>query len=144
MLAHDRFDDDTAPEPGPDVPSQAHSIGAGYLVLVARELTGLSQRRLAEYAQTTQPSLAKIESGQRIPTVRTLLRFANAAGFELVLGLREADADAPVPGEVDAFALVGILRANDDDDLLDFIVLREPSVFDGPGRRPVGGGRTET
>lgn len=107
-------------------------MGAGYLVLVARELTGLSQRRLAQRVGTTQPSLAKIESGSRIPTLRNMLRVATAAGYELVLGLIGADEDPPLPDELDPFALVGVLRLNPEDDLADFVVLKEPSVFDGP------------
>jgi transcriptional regulator with XRE-family HTH domain len=106
-------------------------LGAGYLVLVARELTGLSQRRLARRVGTSQPSLAKIESGSRIPTVRTLLRVAEAAGFELVPGLIGTDEDPPLPDELGAFALLGVVRPDPADDLADFVVLREPSVFEG-------------
>ena len=107
-------------------------MGAGFLVLVARELTGLSQRRLARRVGTSQPSLAKIESGARIPTLRTMLRVAAAAGYELVLGLIGADEDPPLLDELDAFALIGVLRPNPHDDLADFVVFREPSVFDAP------------
>jgi transcriptional regulator with XRE-family HTH domain len=110
-------------------------MGAGYLVLVARELTGPSQRRLANRVGTTQPSLAKIESGSRIPTVRGLIRVAEAAGYELVLGLIGADVD-PLPEELDAFALVGVLRTDTEDGLADFVEFREPSVFDGPKDDP--------
>jgi transcriptional regulator with XRE-family HTH domain len=106
-------------------------MGAGYLVLVARELTGLSQRTLAERAGTSQPSLAKIESGSRIPTLRSMLRVA-AAGYELVLGLMSADEDPPLPEELEMFALLGVLRTDPQDDLASFVVFREPSVFDGP------------
>jgi transcriptional regulator with XRE-family HTH domain len=113
-------------------PQQVSSLGAGYLVLVARELTGLSQRRLAGRVGTSQPSLAKIGSGSRIPTLRSLLRVAGAAGYEFVLGLIGADEDQPLPDELDAFALLGVLRPDPDDDLADFVVFREPSVFDGP------------
>jgi transcriptional regulator with XRE-family HTH domain len=107
-------------------------MGAGYLVLVARELTGLSQRTLAERAGTSQPSLAKIESGSRIPTLRSMLRVAAAAGYELVLGLMRADEDPPLPEELEMFALLGVLRTDPQDDLASFVVSREPSVFDGP------------
>ena len=119
-----------APRPPPS------PLGAGYLVLVARELTGLSQRRLARRAGTSQPTLAKIESGSRIPTVRSLLRIAEAAGFELVLGLIGADEDPPLPEELGAFALLGVLRPDPADDLADFVVLKEPSVFEGPSDLP--------
>lgn len=111
------------------------SLGAGHLLLVLRELTGLSQRRLAQRMRTSQPTLARIEAGHRIPALRTLLRATEAAGFQLVLGLLEADADPPTRGELDAFALVGVLRSNLDDELADLVVLREPSVFDGPEDR---------
>jgi len=111
---------------------EGSSLGAGYLVLVARELTGLSQRRLAQRVGTSQPSLAKIESGSRIPTLRSLLRVAAAAGYELVLGLIGADEDPPLPDELDAFALLGVLRPDPEDDLADFVAFREPSVFEGP------------
>jgi hypothetical protein len=50
-------------------PPQPSSLGAGYLILVARELTGLSQRRLAAKIGTSQASLARLETGNRIPTV---------------------------------------------------------------------------
>ena len=82
--------------------------------------------------RTSQPSLAKIESGSRIPTLRSLLRVAAAAGYELVLGLIGADEDPPLPDELGAFALLGVLRPDPEDDLADFVVFHEPSVFEGP------------
>ena len=63
-------------------------LGAGYLILVVRELYGLSQRDLACAIGTSQPSLATLETGNRMPTVRTLMRIADATGFELVIGRR--------------------------------------------------------
>jgi transcriptional regulator with XRE-family HTH domain len=109
-----------------------HPLGAGYLVLVARELTGLSQERLADRIGTSQASIAKIETGSRIPTVRTLMRVANAAGFELLLGLREFDSDPPRGDTVDSVVLLDAILSSPDDDLSDFVVLKEPSIFDGP------------
>ena len=53
---------DAEPESKPKT-AQASSLGAGYLILVARELTGLSQRKLAAKAGTSQPALAKLETG---------------------------------------------------------------------------------
>jgi transcriptional regulator with XRE-family HTH domain len=109
-----------------------HPLGAGYLVRVARELTGLSQERLAERIGTSQASIAKIQSGSRIPTVRTLMRVARATGFELLLGLREFDSDPPRGDTVDGSVLLGAILSSPDDDLADFVVLKEPSIFDGP------------
>lgn len=59
-------------------------FGAGYVLLVACELTGMSQRRLADAVGTSQPALARLETGDRMPSVRTLLRVAEAAGFDLL------------------------------------------------------------
>jgi transcriptional regulator with XRE-family HTH domain len=131
----------TAEDPHDDR-DREHSIGAGYVLLVAREVTGLSQRRLAHRVGTSQPTLAKLETGSRIPTLRTLLRVARAAGFELVLGLRDLDADPPVSGELADFVLLGVLRINPQDDLADFVVLQEPGPFVGPKDQILGGSRS--
>jgi transcriptional regulator with XRE-family HTH domain len=48
----------------------------------------MSQRLLAERASTSQSVVARIESGDTSPTLRTLDRLVNAAGFELQLELR--------------------------------------------------------
>jgi transcriptional regulator with XRE-family HTH domain len=113
---------------------QPSPLGAGYLILVVRELSGLSQRALARTIGTSQPSIATIETGNRTPTIRTLMRVAAAAGFELVIGLRRTDAPTPdpnvLPGE--GLDLLGVLKPNPQDDLADFVVLREPSPFEGP------------
>lgn len=136
-----RYPNEYQPEPdsesafGPrvaDYRSSPHAIGAGFLILVARELTGTSQRRLANRVGTSQPTLARIETGNRTPTVRTLLRVARAAGFELVLGLRRPDARLPPQRTLDAFVLIGTLHLNEDDGLADFVVYREPSPLEGP------------
>ena len=126
------FDIDLSPE----IPArpQASSLGAGELILVCRELTGWSQRRLAAHVGTSQPALARLETGNAMPTVRTLLRIAEAAGFELVMGLRRPGGPPPAPEVLDAmgFALLGTLERNEDDGLADFAALREPSPLEGP------------
>jgi len=109
-------------------------LGAGYLILVVRELSGLSQRSLARAIGTSQPTLATLETGNRIPTIRTLMRVARSAGFELVIGLRRPGAPPPDPAILHAqgFDLLGTLRPDPQDGLADFVVLREPSPFEGP------------
>ena len=99
-----------------------------------RELTGLSQRHLADRIGTSQPTLATLETGNRTPTLRTLMRVADATGFELVIGLRRPNNPAPNPDALRAqgFDLLGTLRRNPQDDLADFVVLREPSPLEGP------------
>ena len=110
-------------------------LGAGYLLLVVRELSGLSQRSLARAIGTSQPTLATLETGNRTPTIRTLMRVAQATGFELVIGLRRPEAPRPDPAIIHAqgFDLLGTLRPDPQDGLADFVVLREPSPFEGPG-----------
>jgi transcriptional regulator with XRE-family HTH domain len=109
-------------------------LGAGYLILVVRELSGLSQRSLARAIGTSQPTLATLETGNRTPTIRTLMRVARSAGFELVIGLRRPGAPRPDPDILHAqgFDLLGSLRPDPQDGLADFVVLREPSPFEGP------------
>ena len=113
---------------------QPSPLGAVYLILVVRELTGMSQRVLARSIGTSQPTLATLESGNRIPTVRTLLRVAGATGFELVIGLRRPNNPASNPEVLRAqgFDLLGALTQNPQDGLADFVVLREPSPAEGP------------
>src|SRR3990170_4197253 len=98
-------DTDSDIDGSPELPGrpQPSSLGAGELILVCRELTGWPQRKLASRVGTSQPALARLETGNAIPTVRTLLRIAEAAGFELVMGLRRPDGpppDAEVLGEM--------------------------------------------
>jgi len=124
---------DAEPESKPKT-AQASSLGAGHLILVARELTGLSQRKLAAKAGTSQPALAKLETGNGLPAIRSLLRIAEAAGFELVIGLRRPKSSAPDPEALLRWglALLGVLQRDPDDGLADFVVLREPSPLEGP------------
>jgi transcriptional regulator with XRE-family HTH domain len=125
-------------EPASPKPAQASSLGAGHLILVARELTGLSQRKLAGKAGTSQPALARLETGNGLPSIRTLLRIADVAGFELVIGLRRPKSTAPDPEALQRWglALLGVLQPNPEDGLADFVVLREPSPLEG-GRCPI-------
>jgi transcriptional regulator with XRE-family HTH domain len=99
------------------------SLGAGEIVLSARELSGLSQRALASRARTVQAVVSAIETGNRLPTIRTLVRLVEAAGYELVVGLRRPGASAP--------AALGALVSSRDDDLADYVPLTRPSPFEG-------------
>ena len=55
----------------------------GTILHAARTRAGLSQRRLAQRAGTTQSVVARIELGETSPTWQTLTRLLAAAGFEL-------------------------------------------------------------
>jgi len=55
------------------------------LIRRARTGTGLSQEQLAEHAGTSQPALARYESGAALPTLPTLERLLMACGRRLEL-----------------------------------------------------------
>lgn len=60
----------------------AKTVAAG-LVLMAREEAGLSQRELADRAGVAQSEIARIESGNREPSIPTLQRIVAGAGLEI-------------------------------------------------------------
>jgi transcriptional regulator with XRE-family HTH domain len=64
-------------------------IGVGYLILRARAHAGLTQAGLARGIGTSQPTIARWESGAQVPSVRSLMKIAGATGFELTVGLRQ-------------------------------------------------------
>jgi transcriptional regulator with XRE-family HTH domain len=86
-------------------------------------MSGLSQRRLAARAGTSQNAVTAIETGNRLPTIRSLMRLVEAAGLELVVGLRRPEATHPV--------CLGALVSNADDGLADFLPMQTPSPFEG-------------
>lgn len=83
--AEDRFGEDT------------HSAGIdpAELLRAVRARAGLSQRDLASRAGTSQSVVARIELGRTSPTVSTLNRLIEAAGFRPVVDLegKEASSD---------------------------------------------------
>lgn len=56
------------------------SLDPATLLRSARERSGMSQRALAERAGTSQSVIARIESGESSPTVRTFHRLLDATG----------------------------------------------------------------
>jgi len=73
---------------------EAHAASENEFIL-ARELiaarvrAGLTQEQLAQRMGTTQSAIARLESGQRMPGVRTLERLAQATGTRLVVRLEQ-------------------------------------------------------
>ena len=115
------------PRPFSAGPSQkryatASALGVGELLLTARELTGLTQSQLAARASTSQSAISSMETGNRLPSVRTLMRIAEAAGFELVVGLRVPEAHNPT--------VLGALIVDPEDDLADFVPITTPTALD--------------
>jgi ribosome-binding protein aMBF1 (putative translation factor) len=56
----------------------------------ARLRAGLSQAEVAARMRTSQSSIARLESGQTLPSTKTLLRFAKATGSKVQVRLPAA------------------------------------------------------
>lgn len=56
-------------------------------LIAARARAGLSQAQLAERMHTTQSTIARLESGKSLPSLRTLTRYAEATGSRAVVRL---------------------------------------------------------
>jgi predicted transcriptional regulator len=59
-------------------------------LLRARKRTGLSQAELAERMGTSQSAIARMESGETLPSTKTLLRFAAATQSKVKFRLTAA------------------------------------------------------
>jgi ribosome-binding protein aMBF1 (putative translation factor) len=59
-------------------------------LLRARLRSGLSQAELAARMGTSQSAIARLESGQTLPSTKTLLRFAQATNSKVKLRLSAA------------------------------------------------------
>lgn len=56
-------------------------------LIAARAKAGLTQGEVAERMGTTQSVIARLESGQRSPSLRTVQRYAEAVGARAVVRL---------------------------------------------------------
>lgn len=64
-------------------------------LIEARARAGLTQEELAARMQTTQSTIARLESGRSIPSTRTLARFAKATGTRLRISFEAAKGGTP-------------------------------------------------
>lgn len=69
----------------PDYDALAYESRISFELVKARRRAGLSQAELAERLGTIPSSIARIESGQRMPSIRMLLRIAKATGNKVQL-----------------------------------------------------------
>ena len=78
----------------PDVKREYDALAPAFEIaaelLRARKRTGLSQAELAERMGTSQSAIARLESGEALPSTKTLLRFAEATGSKIQLRLSAA------------------------------------------------------
>jgi len=56
-------------------------------LIAARTRAGLTQAQVAKKMKTTQPVVARLESGKRMPSYQTLQKYAQAVGCEVRLEL---------------------------------------------------------
>lgn len=59
-------------------------------LIAARSRAGLTQGEVAERMGTTQSVVARLESGRRAPSMRTVQRYAQAVGARAVVHLEAA------------------------------------------------------
>ena len=64
-------------------------------VMDVRNRAGLTQEALARKMGTTQPVVARLESGRMRPSMRTLERLAEATGSRLLISFEPRDAKRP-------------------------------------------------
>jgi hypothetical protein len=75
---------------------------AGDLLRLARVKAGLTQAALAQRAGVAQALISAYENGRRQPTLPTLMRLLDAAGFDLRMRLEAPDVQARAAGEWEA------------------------------------------
>ena len=64
-------------------------------VIDVRNCAGLTQEELARKMGTTQPIVARLESGRSRPSMRTLERLADATGSRLLISFAPRPAKRP-------------------------------------------------
>jgi ribosome-binding protein aMBF1 (putative translation factor) len=77
----------TNPEVRAEYEAMAPEFEIAGELLQARLRAGLSQAELAALMSTSQSTIARLESGQALPSTKTLLRFAKATGSKIQLRL---------------------------------------------------------
>jgi len=71
--------------------AQTDEFAIAHELIAARTSAGLSQSEVAQRMGTTQSVVARLESGKRPPSMRSIERFAQAVGGHLVLRIEIAD-----------------------------------------------------
>jgi transcriptional regulator with XRE-family HTH domain len=67
------------------------SMRAAEIIQEARKRAGLSQRELAEFLGTTQPVVARWETGKRAPSFNRVVEAVRACGFDLSIRIVPRD-----------------------------------------------------
>lgn len=67
-----------------------NTLDSAALISQVRRKAGLSQEELARRAGTSQPAVARYETGRAAPSTSTLLRLLRAGGYDLDVQIRKA------------------------------------------------------
>ncbi|ROT44316.1 helix-turn-helix transcriptional regulator [Pusillimonas sp. NJUB218] len=67
--------------------AQAPEFAIARELIAARVRAGLTQTEIAQRMSTTQSTIARLESGRSLPSLRTLARYAEATGSRTVIKL---------------------------------------------------------
>lgn len=78
------------PEVRAEYDAQAPEFALAHELIAARTRAGLTQAELAERMHTTQSSIARLESGRTLRSMRTLARYAEATGSRAVVRLERS------------------------------------------------------
>jgi transcriptional regulator with XRE-family HTH domain len=67
---------------------------SGQLLREARRRAGMTQRAVADRAGVSQPTVARVESGEVVPSLEKLLGLVRACGLDLSIRVTDLDEDA--------------------------------------------------
>lgn len=67
--------------------AMADEFGMARELIAARSRAGLTQGEVAQRMGTTQSVIARLEGGRRMPSIRTVQRYAQAVGARAVVHL---------------------------------------------------------
>lgn len=90
------------PETRAEYEARAPEFAVARELIAARVRAGLTQEQVAERMQTTQSTIARMESGRTLPSLpslRTLSRYAEATGSRAVMRLEATKIARPRPQE---------------------------------------------
>ena len=78
------------PDTRAEYDAQANEFSMARELIAARSRAGLTQGEVAARMGTTQSVVARLESGKRAPSMRTVQRYAQAVGARAVVHLESA------------------------------------------------------
>lgn len=80
----------------PDTRAEYDALGPEFAIarelIGARVRAGLTQDQVAARMHTTQSTIARLESGRTLPSMRTLTRYAEATGSRPIIKLEASPA----------------------------------------------------